>query len=54
LDRERDLFAQAEENLEVSEDGGSVEAEESDGGVNGSGLDGASDLTDDEAGVIRR
>lgn len=45
---------QAEENLVVGEDGGGVEAEESDGGVNGAGLDGASDLADDEAGVIRR
>lgn len=36
----------------VGEDGGSVEVEEADGGVNGAGLKGASDLADEEAGVI--
>lgn len=36
----------------IVEDGGSVEAEEIDGGVNGAGFQGVSDLADDEPGVV--
>lgn len=37
----------------VGENGRGVEAEEADGGVNGAGFEGASDLADEEAGVVR-
>lgn len=43
---------EAEENLVVGEDGGGMEAEEMDGGVNGAGVEGASDVADEEAGVV--
>jgi len=43
---------EAEENLVVGEDGGGVEAEEIDGVVNGAGVEGASDVADEEAGVV--
>lgn len=43
---------QAEENPVIVEDGGSVEAEEIDGGINGAGLQGAPDLADDEPRVV--
>lgn len=43
---------EAEENLVVGEDGRGVEAEEMDGGVNGAGVEGTSDVADEEAGVV--
>ncbi|KAJ1386457.1 cell division control protein 45-like protein, partial [Sesbania bispinosa] len=54
--RERRLpkKSQVEDNPVIVEDGGGMDSEEIDGGVNGAGLQGEPDLADYELRVVRR